>query len=406
MLVLATSISGASNISLSFLPVYFTSLGGTVLQYGVITTAATLIGIPMTMAGGSISGIFNIKKIAVLTSLIGPTTILGYYLSCSWLVLSIPILAGSSAALGSTALRQIVADATVEKKRTTQISLYQTLTSIPSMFSPLVGGFFVHSFGAVDGFRDGAIVSLAMAPVSTLLLLRFLSDKYHVPASPKEHAGYQKTSHPIGRAVCHARNFWSSINGLPRSLIPLLLAFVLVIMATSTTGPYLIFYSMSVAKLNSLQWGLILSLQLLFANLVRTPLGILSDRFEKRKVLFLSVTSTAPLSALLLMDHSFMWVLGIMLATVATGVCYGPTHEALQIEMTPRQNRPALFAIYDVLRNLSVSAGTFIGALLFTANYALPFFTFTALELSAGGIIACTFFGNKLRKDQTMAASQ
>jgi len=386
ILVIATSIASASNIALSFLPIYFTSLGGTVLQYGIITTFATLIGIPTTIAGGTIAGRYSLKKITVLTSWIGPAVLVGYYISGSWTTLSIPILLGAGGAIGSTALRQLVSDTTIQKSRTAQLSLYQTLTAMPSMFAPLVGGYLVHTMGIVDGFRAGALIAVAISPISAILLIKFLRERESTQQDIE-----QKVL-PSPKPISCYSGFWSNLTKLPKALIPLLAAFVLVIVANSTTGPYLIFYGTTIAKLDSFEWGVILSLQLVFANLVRTPLGLVSDRFDKKKVLFVSVVTTAPLSTFLVFEHSFWGILGILLAMIATGVSYGPTHEALQIEMTSREKRPALFAVYDVLRNVSTSAGTIMGAVLFTINYALPFYSFTIIELCAGAIIACAFF--------------
>lgn len=310
-------------------------------------------------------------------------------------MLSIPILIGATGAISSTAWRQLVADATVQKNRTAQLSLYQTLTTIPLIFAPLVGGYLVHAMGTVDGFRLGALVSLAISPVSTILLVRFLREKDPKLSHDKPEQALPhdiKKQDPLESVFLHSRDFWSNLTTLSKSLVPLLSAYVLVIIANSTTSPYLIFYGITVAKLDSFQWGIILSMQILFANLVRTPLGIVSDRFDKRKMLFLSVITTAPLSIFLILEHSFLGILAILLAMIATGVSYGPTHEALQIELTPRAKRPALFAVYDTLRNVSVSAGTIIGAILFTINYTLPFYSFTITEVCAGAIIACTFF--------------
>ncbi len=319
--------------------------------------------------------------------------LVGCYLSNSWTMLSIPILIGAGGAIGSTAWRQLVADATIQKSRTAQLSLYQTLTTIPSMFAPLLGGYLVHTMGTIYGFRAGVLISLAMAPVSTILLIKFLREK-----SPRLHTKQDllpsqgSKLEPFGLVFHYSRDFVSNLSRLPKVLIPLLSAYVLVIVANSITGPYLIFYGTAIAKLDTFQWGVILSMQLLFANLVRTPLGIVSDRFDKRKILLISVITTAPLSTILVFEHSFWGILGILLAMIATGVNYGPTHEALQIELTPREKRPPLFAIYDVLKNIAVSAGTIIGAALFTINYALPFYSFTAIEIGAGAIIACAFF--------------
>lgn len=327
-----------------------------------------------------------------MTSWIGPAILLGYYLSNSWTVLSIPILIGATGAISSTAWRQLVADATVQKNRTAQLSVYQTLTTIPLIFAPLVGGYLVHTMGTVDGFRLGALISLAISPVSTILLVRFLREKDPKSSHDQVLQHDIEKQEPLESIFSHSRNFWSNLTTLPRPLVPLLSAYVLVIIANSTTSPYLIFYGITVAKLDSFQWGIILSMQILFANLVRTPLGIVSDRFDKRKMLFLSVITTAPLSIFLILEHSFLGILAILLAMIATGVSYGPTHEALQIELTPRAKRPALFAVYDTLRNVSVSAGTIVGAILFTINYTLPFYSFTVTEVCAGAIIACAFF--------------
>lgn len=392
-MVIATSISSISNIALSFLPVYFTSLGGTVLQYGIITTFATLIGIPSTIAGGAFAGKHSLKKIAILTSWIGPVVLCGYYFSNSWTILSIPILIGAGGAVGSTAWRQLVADTTVQKRRTTQLSLYQTLTTIPSIFAPLMGGYLVHTMGTVEGFRLGALIAIATAPVSTMLLVRFLRERESRAHSTGQPLLLDDTrQNPFKSVSGYSKGFWSSLITLPRALVPLLAAYVLVIVANSTTSPYLIFYGTTIAKLDSFQWGMILSLQLLFASLIRTPLGVISDKFDKRKVLLVSVIATAPLSIFLIFEHSFFGILAVLLAMIVTGVNYGPTHEALQIEMTPREKRPALFAVYDVLRNIAISAGTIIGAVLFTINYALPFYSFTIMEACAGAVIACAFF--------------
>ncbi len=389
MLIIATSISGASNIALAFLPIYFTSLGGTVLQYGVVMTFTTLVAMPATVVGGTMTGRYDLKRIAVLTSWIGPAILAGYYLSNSWSVLTIPLLAGGLGSLGSIAWRQLVADATTNRSRTAQLSVYQTLTSIPSMLAPLAGGFLVHAFGIIDGFRDGILISLALSPISTVILIRLLREN---ASEPFQEGVVPDQPHPSHRMFRQLREFGSNITSLPRTLLPLLLAYVLVSLANSTTNPYMIFYATAIAKLDTFQWGIILSLQMVLANLIRIPLGVVSDRLDKRKVLLFSLVTTAPLSTLLVFERSFLAILGVLLAMVATGINYTPTHEALQIELTPRSKRPALFAVYDVLRGASASAGTAIGAFLFTSGYALPFFGYTALEACACAIIGFHFF--------------
>lgn len=401
ILIISSCIASAGNVSLAFLPLYFTSLGGTVLQYGIITMFATLIGIPSTVLGGAMTYKHSLKKIVIMTSWLGPCVLLGYYFSHSWTVLSIPILLGAAGSLGSVATRQLVADGTIQKSRTTQLSIYQTLTAIPSILTPLVGGYLVHMLGTVEGFRLGVLVALVISPIPILLLVRYLRESDQDVNSKKE-----APTGPVNLVLNRYRNFYTNLAFLPRVLLPLLLAYAAVIFANSIVNPYLIFYATSIAKLDTFQWGMILSLQVLIANIARTPLGILSDRFDKRKLLLISLIATAPLTIFLVFENSFWAILVISLAMVVTGISYRPTHEALQIEITPRQKRPALFAIYDVMTNLSTSAGTLIGGLLFTISYAIPFYSFTVIEIFAATVLALSFLLQKQKKSFLASVSR
>lgn len=393
ILIISSCIASLGNAALSFSPLYFTSLGGTVALYGTITTFATLMAIPSTIAGGAIVQRYNLKKIVIMTAWIGPCGLLGYYFSHSWITLSIIMLLGAAGSLGSTATRQLVADTTIRKNRTAQLSLYQTFSAIPSIVSPLIGGYMIHTMGPLEGFRLGVLIALVISPIPPLLLIRFLREgKPLINSYPKGNPN------PVASVINCYRGFYTNLTLLPKVLVPLLAAYVGIIVANSSVNPYLIFYATSVAKLDTFQWGAILSLQVLFACIARTPIGVLSDRFDKRKVMVLSVAMTAPIPIFLAFVNSFWGILGILLVMVATGINYRPTHEALQIEITPRERRPALFAIYDVLTNLSTSAGTMIGAILFTISYAIPFYGFTVIEATAAVILGLSFFSKKAKE--------
>jgi MFS family permease len=437
VMTMAGAIGSLGNIAMTFLPVYFTSLGGTVTQYGLITALGMLVGIPSTIIGGVIVPRHGLKKIAILTSWFSPCILLGFYFSTNWFTLSIIMLLGAAGTIGSSASRQIIADATISKNRIAQLSLYQTLGNIPSMFSPLIGGYLVTSMGILEGFRLGTLIAVAMSCLSTFLLARFLHESRD-NSNSSSNVSKQKQTHLLEdseqtsknqednrliQCICrslriinratkskinisstsyHAtyssalflefKNFFTNITSLPKSLAPILTAYILIIIANSMTGPYYIFYVTNIAKMDSLQWGLILSLQVIFANVLRTPLGMIADRFDKRKVLLLSIATTAPLSTLFVFLNSFWGILGVSMAMIATGIHYGPTHESLQIELTPRERRPALFAIYDVLTNLSRFTGVITGGVLFIFSYTLPFYAFTIIEVCALAILATVFW--------------
>ncbi len=422
-MTMAGSIGSIGNVAMSFLPVYFTSLGGSVTQYGIVTALGMLVGIPSTIFGGVIVPRHGLKRVAILTSWFGPCILLGYYFSKDWLTLSIIMTLGAAGTIGSSTSRQIIADATIAKNRTAQLSIYQTISNIPAMFSPVIGGYLVSTMGIVAGFQLGALIAIGTSFLSTFLLVKFLRESkkdlsFHplsiISSHPrlldKDQKQERKIEYILRRLApkrsendkvksdstsfslfLHFKSFFRNVVSLPKTLAPLVAAYILVAMANSTTGPYYIFYATDIAKLDTFHWGLILTLQVIFANMLRTPLGMIADRFDKRKVLLLSLAMTAPLSTILVLLNSFWGILGVSLAMIATGIHYSPTHEALQIELTPREKRPALFAIYDVLTNLSKFIGVITGGVLFAFSYALPFYAFTIIEVCAFVILVAAF---------------
>jgi len=453
-MIIAGSLGSLGNIALTFLPIYFTSLGGSVTQYGMVTAFGMLIGIPSTILGGVIVPRHGLKRIAILTSWFGPCILLGYFLSSDWITLSVIMMLGAAGTIGSSTSRQIIADATNLKNRTAQLSLYQTLSNIPAMFSPLVGGFLIDTMGILEGFRLGALIAIGMSCLSTLVIVIFLhetkcnlkstnlwpirsklqrqqDEEEKLPFSIEKKSQRKEKwkikglgirhlfllllrdakkskvdngqdsddrGHVLTSLFFHLRRILRNFASLPKLLAPILAAYFLVIIANSAAGPYYIFYATDIAKIDGFHWGLILSLQLIIANLIRMPMGMIADRFvDKRKMLLLSIAMTAPLSIVFVSLNSFWGILGVSLAMIATGIHYGPTHEAIQIELTPREKRPTLFATYDVLTNSARFTGVFIGGVLFGLNYTLPFYAFTTIEMCAFAILAATFYATLQR---------
>jgi len=406
VLTVTAALGSLSSIALAFLPVYFTALGGSVTQYGLITAAGMAAGIPSTVIGGVIVPRFGLRHIAIATSWLAPVLLLGYYFSGNWVALSVVMILAGASTVGSIASRQLIADATTAKSRAGQLSLYQTLAGVPAMLSPAIGGYLVTTMGAIEGFRLAILVAVAASVASSIFLVRFLkvasrrlesAEAARLPEMQdlQSHESRQTNdfSHSRQKPLSHFQTFFKNSTSLPKVLAPLLAAYGLVVMANSITGPYFIFYATNVAKMDSFHWGLILSLQVILANIIRTPLGMVVDKIDKKKAILISILLTAPLASVFVFVNSFWAILAVSLAMVATGIYYTPTHESLQIELTPREKRPALFAIYDVISNISKFGGVLLGAVLFATSYALPFYMFSIIELAAAAVILIAFFG-------------
>src|SRR5712692_2849796 len=118
----AASVGGLNSIALTFLPLYFTSLGGSVLQYGTVTAFGMLVAIVSTIVGGTIVPRHGLKRILIISFWFGPAILLGYYFSKDYFALSLVLILSALGSISSPNARQLVADSTVMRKRATQLS--------------------------------------------------------------------------------------------------------------------------------------------------------------------------------------------------------------------------------------------------------------------------------------------
>jgi len=139
-----------------------------------------------------------------------------------------------------------------------------------------------------------------------------------------------------------------------------------------------------VIKLNPFEWSIIASLQTLSAIVLKIPGAWIADKSGKKKVLVISALACAPFTILFTLSHSFVQILIVMLLLVVAGIYYGPVHEALQADLTPRSIRGRIITLW-IIGNAFVGAiGVFVGGLLcHTVRPETPFYVFTAAELVA-----------------------
>ena len=171
---------------------------------------------------------------------------------------------------------------------------------------------------------------------------------------------------------------------LPTGLKPLMISYALVMFANGAVGQYYILYANNVIGLTNLEWGAIVSLQLLLVIILKIPGAWLSDKFGKRKIMILSAATCAPCAVLFTLAHSFVQALIAALLLIVTGIYYAPAHEALQADLTPRTMRGRITALWGICSAISTALGILAGGFLFQmVSPAVPFYLFTAAELVA-----------------------
>jgi len=357
----------------TYVSLYFVELGGSPLTLGLMASIALLVQCGMLLLGGFIADYYGRRRVMVLTAFYGVFFPLLYAVIRDWRLFAALSIIAALGVVSNPASHAMVADSIPPEKRTTGIAYLQVVSSFPVTVGPLIGGWLIHNHGLLDGFRLACMYAAATAFASALIVFVFLKETLR--PGPAAKSNFLNLSSLI--------SFMKPPGPLPTGLKALMVSYALVIFVNGAVGQYYIIYANRVIGLTPLEWGIIASLQFLLVSVLKIPGGWFSDRFGKRKVMVVSVLTCAPCTILFTLSRSFVEALTVALLLIVTGIYYAPAHEALQADLTPRMMRGRVTALWEVGNSFSGALGTLIGGFLFqTVNPAMPFYLFTAAELT------------------------
>ena len=371
-------VSFGGGIISTYVSSYFIEIGGDPITLGLMTSIASIIQCFMLFLGGFIADYYGRKRIIVLAAFYSVLFPLLYAVVQDWRILVASTIIAAFGAASNPATYAMVADSIPSERRTTGIASLQVISSLPMIFAPLIGGWLIKIYGLFEGFRLGCIYTAATALASALIILFFLKETIPDRTGQKPKLLSNDT----------LKDFTKRLTQLPNSLKALIISSALIVFANGLVGQYYILYATKVIGLTELDWGIIVSLQFLLANILRIPGGWVSDKFGKRKVMIISVLTCAPCTIIFVLSQSFLQAAIAALLLIATGIYYASAHEALQADLTPKAVRGRITALWAIGNTVSAGLGALIGGFLFQAvNPATPFYLFTATELVATFLI-------------------
>lgn len=373
--------SFGGGLASTYISSYFSGkdgIGGDPITLGLITSIASIIQVLLLFLGGFIADHYGRRRILVITAFYGMITPLIYVLVQDWRIFAAATIASAIGIVSSPASHAIVADSISPEKRTTGIAWLQVVSSLPMIAAPAAGGWLISIYGLIEGFKLASLFTAATALVSALIYFLFLKETMRGN-------GGQRTK-LLGSGTL--KDFTKRLTQTSNSLRVLLVSYALIVFANALVSQYYILYAEEIIGITRLDWGIIVSLQFLLANILKIPGGWISDRFGKRKVMVISVLACAPCAILFTLSQSFFQTAIAALLLVATGIYYAQAHEALQADFTPRETRGRITALWDIGTAISTAFGAPIGGFLFQAvNPAMPFYLFAAVEVVAAFLI-------------------
>ncbi len=358
-----------------FLPRYFLLIGGNPFTLGLYTSVAYLVQFLTLSVGGYVADFHGRRRIIVLAAFYGVFFPFLYALVQDWRVFGALTLFATIGAISNPAIHATVADSLVPERRTLGIASLQVVSSLPSVISPLFGGWLIANYGLENGFRTACLYAAVFAFLSALPLLVFLKETLHS-------RGEKKTDPSVKRVLSGFREL--STSTIPPSLRVLIVSYALVAFANSAVAQYYILFASSVVGISDFSWGIVVSLQLLVGSVLKIPGAWFTDRFGKRKTMIASLLTTVPAILLFALSRSFVEIVVAAILLVAAGIYYAPAHEAFQADLTPRSVRGRITAMWDMGSAVSAALGAAVGGFVFQAfGPAVPFYVFAFAEFVA-----------------------
>ena len=386
----SNAVSGfGTGIISPFISLYFVNIGGDPIKLGFMTSLFTIAQCLILFLGGRLADRYGRRRLIVIAAFYAILIPALYALIQDWRIFFLTSALSALGSISSPALHATVADSIPHEKRTTAISVLQVLPAIPTVISPLIGGWFIGTYGEFIGFRYACVFVAITTLVSASILLLFLKETvFHKRQTP------QITSeHTVSISKVLSKESL-------RSLRSLLLGYGLVAFANALVSNYYILYATGVIGLSAVQYGIIVSLQVFSVTLLKIPGGLAGDRYGKKKIMIISILTCIPFVVAFTFSRLFVEAAVTMVLLAVAGMYYAPAHEALQADLSPREIRGRITSFWDITIAAGASAGAPLGGFLFLSiNPAVPFYAFAVVEAAAAILILVGVKQPKIAED-------
>ena len=334
-----------------FLPKYLEALGASTPIIGLFGTAEDFFDAIYQYPGGWIADRIGRRRAFLIFIALASAGYLVYYFASSWPLVFVGLaLAMAWQSMASPAIFAIIGDSLPRDRRAMGFTLQSILKRVPIVIAPVIGGAMIVSLGIVKGVRAGLLITLALAAVTLLLVLKV---NIAIKASPATNiAGVWRSFH----------------SGLKR----LLISDVIIRMCEGMTGVLTILYVTNVQGFSTARYGTLIGIQMIVSILVYIPAGKIADRIGRKPFVIVTFFSFAlfPLAIIVAMNFSFL-----ILAFVIGGLreIGEPSRKAMIVDSARDDLRARSVGLYYLIRSLSITPAAAIGGLLWRISPEVPF---------------------------------
>ncbi len=382
LLIAIFAIGTGEELWMRFLPKYLQVLGATVFIIGTFDAIRTLLGAIYAYPGGVVVDRWGFRRAFIafnILSIVGYAIVLlvphwgavicAMFLFLSWTCFSLP------------ATFSLVAETLEANRHSMGIGMQSVIKRLPIMIAPFLGGVLIDRFGMTTGVRIGLLVSIVISS-ATIGVQRLLREEPPAVVETSERW-----------------TFWRSLTNFNAPLRRLLLSDILIRFCERIPFAWVVIYAMDTVGTDAKQVGILVTIEMLTATLCIIPASYFADKYGREPFVFVTFIMFTLFPVALWFSGSFAM---LALAFAVRGLKeFGDTpRKALIIGYCDPQRRGQMIGAYYLVRDLLVSSGALLGALLWKFGPGVNFAS--AAILGALGTIY--YFLTLYRRPREVAA--
>ncbi|MBM3292549.1 MFS transporter [Candidatus Bathyarchaeota archaeon] len=328
-----------------FWPMYLKeNLGATVTIIGLLSAIQSVENMLFQLPGGILADRYGRKKIIIWGTFLRTFSPIIYLFAPSWEWIIIATIINGTMSLYTPAFNSLIADSMPKKSRGTGYGAYNTITGLPNIFSPIIGGIVMDSYGYIEGLRTFLILQIFTSLLVTYIRWRFMKD-----ISDSTESTMKKKELPSLNIV----------KEYPKNLKVMLIVAILGSISMRLVMNLGNLYALDVLKLTNTQLGFITTVVGIISTLFALPSGMISDRYGRKNNIMLSRISNPITMMFIANTNSFetyaamRFSNGLAMAIGGGGIAAGgPAWNALLADIVESKKLATVIGMQSTLSSL------------------------------------------------------
>jgi MFS family permease len=337
-------------------------LGASIQIVGILGMIQSSSSILFQLPGGILADRLGRRWIIAMGTSLRIVAPITFLLASSWEWVIPGMIANAAAAVYQPGFTALIVESLPYEKRATGYGIYRMLTSIPSIFMPIVSGIFFDSVGLVSGMKTALTISIFA--FTGAFVVRFF---YLKETLSKESPTTQPTTKTVKQDIV-SPSLRNTFSNLPRLLGGMVLV-MQVISVISGFGmrmlaSYMSIYAVDVMDLTKTEWGLLQTV----ASACGTPLylvgGLIADKYGRVPSITFArfLLPIRQLGVLFLRDYNQLLLLFALIGiggglggggVRGGGFMGGPAWQSLIADLVPSKDRGKLMGLMGTITGLT-----------------------------------------------------